>query len=90
MVSPSALFAPAAPKFIAQESQPPSAEQLELHEGLVARHAHIDPKFLYDALGSALFTAITQLPEYYPTRCESEIFQRHGADIARHVDRCSR
>jgi dimethylhistidine N-methyltransferase len=85
MVSPSALFAPAAPKFIAQESQPPSAEQLELHEGLVARHAHIDPKFLYDALGSALFTAITQLPEYYPTRCESEIFQRHGADIARHV-----
>lgn len=85
MVSPSALFAPAAPKFIAQEPQPPSAEQVELREGLLARHAHIDPKFLYDALGSALFTAITQLPEYYPTRCESEIFQRHGADIARHV-----
>ncbi|QKH33930.1 L-histidine N(alpha)-methyltransferase [Achromobacter pestifer] len=85
MVSPSALFAPAAPKFIAQEPQPPSAEQVELREGLLARQAHIDPKFLYDALGSALFTAITQLPEYYPTRCESEIFQRHGADIARHV-----
>jgi len=85
MVSPSALFAPAAPTFIAQEPQPPSAEQAELRAGLLARHAHIDPKFLYDALGSALFTAITQLPEYYPTRCESEIFQRHGADIARHV-----
>mgnify|MGYP001092454455 FL=1 len=85
MVSPSALFAPAAPEFIAQQPQPPSAEQIELRAGLMDHPARIDPKYLYDALGSALFTAITQLPEYYPTRCEAEIFQRHGADIARHI-----
>jgi len=85
MVSPSALFAAAAPEFLASEPQHPSAEQIELHDGLLDRPAHIDPKFLYDALGSSLFTAITQLPEYYPTRCEDEIFQRHGADIARHI-----
>ncbi len=85
MVSPSALFAPAAPEFIAQHLQHASPEQLELRDGLMDHPAHVDPKFLYDALGSALFTAITQLPEYYPTRCEAEIFQRHGGDIARHI-----
>ena len=85
MVSPSALLAPVAPDFMAQQPQRPSAEQIELHDGLSDHPAHIDPKFLYDALGSSLFTAITQLPEYYPTRCEDEIFQRHGADIARHI-----
>jgi dimethylhistidine N-methyltransferase len=85
MVSPSALLVPAAPEFLAPELQRPSAEQLELRDGLMDRPAHIDPKFLYDALGSSLFTAITQLPEYYPTRCEAEIFELHGAAIARHV-----
>ena len=46
-------------------SPPPgwSAERLELHHGLLDRPAHIDPKFLYDALGSSLFAAITQLPD---------------------------
>lgn len=56
-----------------------------MRDGLLDDPAHIDPKFLYDALGSSLFTAITQLPEYYPTRCEAEIFERHGQDIARHI-----
>lgn len=85
MVSPSALLVSAAPEFLAPQSQRPSAEQIELRDGLMDRPAHIDPKFLYDALGSSLFTAITQLPEYYPTRCEAEIFQLHGEAIARHV-----
>jgi dimethylhistidine N-methyltransferase len=55
----------------------------ELHAGLVAEQAWISPKFLYDALGSKLFEAICELPEYYPTRTEAAIFERHGADIAR-------
>jgi dimethylhistidine N-methyltransferase len=37
----------------------------------------IAPKFLYDALGSKLFEAITELDEYYPTRTEAAIFERH-------------
>jgi len=55
----------------------------ELREGLAAPRPRISPKFLYDVLGSSLFTAITRLPEYYPTRCELEIFDAHGQDIAR-------
>jgi dimethylhistidine N-methyltransferase len=55
----------------------------ELHAGLAAQHACIAPKFLYDALGSRLFEAICELPEYYPTRTEAAIFERYGADIAR-------
>lgn len=53
--------------------------------GLQAHPARIDPKYLYDALGSSLFAAITQLPEYYPTRCEAEIFATHLEAIARHT-----
>lgn len=57
----------------------------ELEAGLRAREACISPKFLYDALGSRLFEAICELPEYYPTRTEALIFERHGAEIARAV-----
>lgn len=55
----------------------------ELHAGLQAPEAWISPKFLYDALGSKLFEAICELPEYYPTRTEAAVFARHGAEIAR-------
>lgn len=60
----------------------PRADLQMLEAGLLAPQAHIDPKFLYDQLGSTLFTAITLLPEYYPTRCEAEILTQHSADIA--------
>jgi dimethylhistidine N-methyltransferase len=55
----------------------------ELHAGLLASEAWISPKFLYDSLGSKLFEAICELPEYYPTRLEASVFERHGAEIAR-------
>jgi dimethylhistidine N-methyltransferase len=61
---------------------PPSAAQ-ELAAGLLEEAATMSPKFLYDALGSKLFEAICELPEYYPTRTEASIFERHGADMAR-------
>jgi dimethylhistidine N-methyltransferase len=54
----------------------------ELLAGLGAGQAWISPKFLYDALGSKLFEAICELPEYYPTRTEAGIFERYGAAIA--------
>lgn len=55
----------------------------EVEEGLCAKQASVEPKFLYDALGSHLFGAITQLPEYYPTRTEQQIMARYAEDIAR-------
>ena len=69
---------PAAPQASASAHVP-----AELFDGLGARHATISPKFLYDALGSKLFEAICELPEYYPTRTEASIFERHGHEIAR-------
>jgi len=60
----------------------PAAERRELLAGLRARPASIAPKYFYDALGSALFAAICELPEYYPTRAERAIFTRHRSDIA--------
>ncbi|BAO29998.1 L-histidine N(alpha)-methyltransferase [Sulfuritalea hydrogenivorans] len=53
----------------------------ELAAGLLQQQAAIAPKFFYDKLGSRLFEAITELPEYYPTRTEAAIFDKHLADI---------
>jgi dimethylhistidine N-methyltransferase len=57
----------------------------ELDASLRARQAWVSPKFLYDPLGSKLFEAICELPEYYPTRTEAAIFDLHGGEIARTV-----
>jgi dimethylhistidine N-methyltransferase len=54
----------------------------ELIAGLRASAPCISPKFLYDSLGSKLFEAICELPEYYPTRTEAAIFSEHGEQIA--------
>lgn len=43
----------------------------------------IPARFFYDRRGSELFEAITRLPEYYPTRTEIGLLDRHGGDIAR-------
>ena len=47
-----------------------------------ARPRAISPKFFYDAAGSALFDQICTLPEYYPTRTEIGILDRHAGEIA--------
>lgn len=42
-------------------------------------------KYLYDNLGSALFDAITLLPEYGLTRADERLLQRHARDIAKFI-----
>lgn len=54
----------------------------ELEHGLMAVSAHASPKYFYDAMGSVLFEAICELPEYYPTRTEADIFNRHLSEMA--------
>jgi dimethylhistidine N-methyltransferase len=54
----------------------------EISAGLLAERAATSPKYLYDSLGSKLFEAICELPEYYPTRTEASIFERFGGEIA--------
>jgi len=51
--------------------------------GLWQNPPSLPPRWFYDERGSRLFDEITRLPEYYPTRRETEILQEHSADIAR-------
>jgi dimethylhistidine N-methyltransferase len=51
--------------------------------GLTAQPKRLSPKYFYDEAGSQLFEAITELPEYYPTRCELEILRQNAARMAR-------
>ncbi len=46
--------------------------------GLRTSPRSLPPWLFYDARGSELFTAITELPEYYPTRAERAIFATAG------------
>jgi dimethylhistidine N-methyltransferase len=41
--------------------------------------------YLYDELGSALFEAITLLPEYGLTRAEERLLRRHAGDMLEHL-----
>jgi L-histidine Nalpha-methyltransferase len=41
--------------------------------------------YLYDELGTALFEAITLLPEYGLTRAEERLLRRHAGDILEHL-----
>ena len=50
--------------------------------GLSQPQKAIPARWFYDDAGSRLFEDITQLPEYYPTRAETEILQARGADFA--------
>ncbi len=56
----------------------------DVREGLTRSLKELPPKLFYDERGSVLFDRITTLPEYYPTRCEREILNRHAPAI---VDR---
>lgn len=51
--------------------------------GLGAPRKHLDPKYFYDAAGSALFEDITRLPEYYITRTETRLMKRIAPEIGR-------
>ncbi len=65
--------------------QPQSAEEsafaADVLRGLNATPKRIPAKYFYDDAGSLLFDRITDLPEYYPTRCEMGILQAHAAEI---------
>ena len=55
---------------------------LDALRGLTSRPKELSPKWFYDERGSALFEAITRLPEYYLTSCEREILLQRSGEIA--------
>ena len=63
-------------------SAPASSFADDVRTGLTATPKFLLPHYFYDALGSALFNAICELPEYYVTRAETEILTAHAAEIA--------
>jgi len=55
----------------------------DVRTGLSKPRKELLSKYLYDELGSALFDAITVLPEYGLTRADERILQQHAAEIPR-------
>lgn len=58
----------------------------EVEAGLCAQPKTLPCRFLYDESGSQLFEEICETPEYYLTRAESEILERHAGTIAARFD----
>jgi len=56
--------------------------------GLGKPQKELHSKYLYDELGSALFEAITHLPEYGLTRADERLLREHADEIAELVPSC--
>jgi L-histidine Nalpha-methyltransferase len=53
----------------------------DVQTGLLSRPRSLKPWMFYDELGSQLFERITTLAEYYPTRTERSLLERHADSI---------
>jgi L-histidine Nalpha-methyltransferase len=58
----------------------------DVREGLTGTTKTLSSKYFYDDVGSALFDAITHLPEYYLTAAETQILREWGWEIVRLLD----
>jgi dimethylhistidine N-methyltransferase len=54
----------------------------DVRDGLTASPKRLSCRYFYDNLGSRLFEAICDLPEYYLTRAEREILQARAPELA--------
>lgn len=61
------------------------AFRADVLDGLNRRPRAIPARWFYDHRGSELFEAITELPEYYPTRTETALLRSIAAEIAERV-----
>ena len=63
----------------------------DIIRGLSSDKKHLPCRYLYDERGSALFSRITCLDEYYLTRCEIEIIRNYGHSISDAIgtERCN-
>ena len=58
----------------------------DIAEGLTKSPKRIPSKYFYDDIGGALFVKIMNMPEYYPTNAEFEIFNQKSDDMIKVVD----
>jgi len=61
------------------------AFRADVIDGLARRPRAIPARWFYDHRGSELFEAITELPEYYPTRTETALLRSVADEIAERV-----
>jgi L-histidine N-alpha-methyltransferase len=59
----------------------------DVRAGLTRPFKELSPRYFYDERGSELFEQITELDEYYPTRCEREILETRAAEICEAANR---
>ena len=62
-----------------------TAFRADVLDGLSQQQKAIPARWLYDDAGSQLFEDITQIPEYYPTRAETQILQSRGREFAQMI-----
>lgn len=67
-------------RLVRDKSEEPKPFPKDLN-GLLENPKHLPSYLFYDKIGSQIFEDITKLNEYYLTRCESEIIQKHSKSI---------
>ena len=66
---------------------PLSGMAADVRAGLTSPFKELSPRYFYDEKGSELFERITELEEYYPTRCERAILEGRSAEICEAANR---
>lgn len=76
-------FMQTSPSAVKKTSGRSKATQLyeDVIAGLTASPKHLSSKYFYDAAGDKLFQELMACDEYYPTKCELEIFKDKTDDI---------
>jgi dimethylhistidine N-methyltransferase len=77
------MVAVVARRRLPEQSLEISEFEADILDGLRSIPKSVPAKYFYDAAGSRLFERITELPEYYPTRCEMHILRRQTGEIAK-------
>jgi L-histidine Nalpha-methyltransferase len=68
---------------------PLSGMAADVRAGLTCPFKELSPRYFYDERGSELFERITELPEYYPTRCERAILESRSDEIVADAEPCT-
>ncbi len=66
---------------------PLSGMAADVRAGLTRPFKELSPRYFYDERGSELFEQITELDEYYPTRCERQILETESQSICEAANR---
>ncbi len=70
-----------------EASSKPKTNQfyIDVMTGLTANPKYLSSKYFYDATGDKLFQDLMNCEEYYPTKCELEIFSEKTAEICKAI-----